>query len=144
MLEKVFEEIRERLLSLPPTIVYVWIVINVIASLNTVYLYSWQYPYYPIYLWIFIPDCATFGILFGVFLFMSLIIRRNNQVINAVTFIGVIKVFIASFMIFLLNPFYFDVFSIVGHLVLLIEAFLLLPFMFPSLIDLLITTIIQG
>lgn len=144
MLEEILEEIRVKLLSLPPIIVYIWIVINVIASLNTAYLYSWQYAYYPIYLWVFIPDCAIFGILFGIFLFITLILRRNNQVINALTFIGVIKVFVASFMIFVLNPFYFDTISLIGHMGLLFEAFLLLPFMCPSFFDLLITTGIHG
>ena len=139
-----FEEIRVKLLSLPPPIVYIWIAINIIASLNVAYLYMWQYSYYPIYLWIFIPDCATFGILFGVFLFITLIVHRNNQVINAVTFIGTIKVFTASFMIFMFNPFYFDLISLVGHLGLLIEVFLLLPFMDPSPLDVLVTTVIQG
>ncbi|MFX0123478.1 MAG: DUF1405 domain-containing protein [Candidatus Hodarchaeota archaeon] len=139
MLEEVLEELRGKLLELPPTIVYFWIAVNIIASLYTASLYSWQYTSYPIYLWIFIPDCATFGILFGIFLFISLIVRRNNQVLNAVTFIGVIKVFLASFLIFVLNPFYFDIVSLIGHVGLLIEAFLILPFMAPSSVDLIIT-----
>ncbi|MFX1506100.1 MAG: DUF1405 domain-containing protein [Promethearchaeota archaeon] len=140
MLEEVLEKIRIRLQSLHPIIIIIWIVINVIASLNTIFLYSWQYPYYPIYLWIFIPDCATFGILFGIFLFITFIMRRNNQVVNVVTFIGIIKVFFASFMVFVFNPFYFDIFSLIGHLGLLIEAFLILPFVTPSFQDVLIST----
>ncbi|MFW9902890.1 MAG: DUF1405 domain-containing protein [Candidatus Thorarchaeota archaeon] len=140
MLEEVLEEIRIKLQSLSPIIVIIWIAINVIASLNTIFLYSWQYPYYPVYLWIFIPDCATFGILFGIFLYMTLIMHRNNQVVNIVTFIGIVKVFVASFMVFVYNPFYFDIFSLVGHLGLLIEAFLILPFVKPSFQDIMIST----
>jgi len=140
MLEEVLEKFRMNLLSLPPVIVFIWIAINVIASLNTAYLYWWQYSYYPIYLWIFIPDCAIFGILFGIFLFTTLISRQNNQVVNVTTFIGIIKVFCASFMIFVFNPFYFDIISLIGHVGLLIESFLILPFLFPSSLDLTIST----
>ena len=138
------EKLRMKLLSLPPVIVYIWIAVNVLASLNTAYLYWWQYSYYPIYLWVFIPDCATFGILFGFFLFKTLILRQNNQVVNVTTFIGIIKVFCASFVIFIFNPFYLDIISLIGHIGLLIESFLLLPFIFPSLHDLAISTGIHG
>ncbi|MFX0013765.1 MAG: DUF1405 domain-containing protein [Promethearchaeota archaeon] len=138
------EKIRIKLLSLPNFIIYIWMILNIIASLYTIYLYSWQYVHYPMFLWIFIPDCGTFGILFAVFLLVTLISKRNNQKLNLITFIGIIKVFFASFLIFIYNPYYFDVISFIGHLGLLIEAFLLLPFMFPTINDLIIGSGIHG
>ncbi|UCG04324.1 MAG: DUF1405 domain-containing protein [Candidatus Heimdallarchaeota archaeon] len=140
MLKEVLEETHKKFLSLHPVIVYLWITINVLVSLYTAYLYNWQYDYYPFYLWVFIPDCATFGILFAIFLFITLIIRRNNQVVNAVVFIGIIKVITASYLIFILGNFHFDIISLAGYLGLLIEAFFLLPFLYPSPLEIMITT----
>jgi hypothetical protein len=71
-------------------------------------------------------------------------VHRNNQVVNVVTFIGIIKVFIASFMVFVFNPFYFDIFSLMGHVGLLIEAFLILPYLTPSSQNIVVSTGIQS
>ena len=123
-----FEKIRGILLDLPKWFLVLWISINIIIPGYGILLYYWQYRHYNPIFWIFIPDSSTFAILFGVFLIVTLGFKKNVQVLNLITFIGLIKVFCAYILIFTVQPTFFDLVSLSAHTFELVEGILLLPF----------------
>ena len=104
-------EIRESLLNLPRWILILWIAINIIIPFYGVLLYYWQYAYYHPAFWIFIPDSNTYAILFGIFLIITLGFKKNIQVLNVVTFIGLIKVFFGYIEVFSVRQSFFHIVS---------------------------------
>jgi uncharacterized membrane protein YpjA len=123
-----FQEIREVLLNLPEWILILWILINLIPALYGALLYFWQYVYYHPIFWIFIPDSSTFAIFFAIFLTVTLGFKKNIQVLNVITFIGLIRAFFAYILIITVRPAFLDIGSLTAHLVELGEALVLLPF----------------
>lgn len=122
-------EIRESLLNLPRWILIIWIAINIIFPGYGVLIYYWQYAYYHPAFWIFIPDSNTFAILFGIFLIVTLGYKKNIQVLNVITFIGLIKAFFGYIVVFSVQPSFFDLVSLTAHTFELCEASVLLLFM---------------
>ncbi|UCE12493.1 MAG: DUF1405 domain-containing protein [Candidatus Heimdallarchaeota archaeon] len=121
-------QIRNYLLNLHPLLLSVWIIVNLTIPAYGILLYSWQYSYYNPIFWIFIPDSNSFGLLFGVFLIVTLAMKKNIQILNIITFIGLIKVFVGYIVLFTLIPSYFDLVSLTAHTIELIEGLLILPF----------------
>ncbi len=130
MLKKINqEEIRSFLLNLNPFILFIWILINTVIPLFYFYLYFWQFEYYHPLQWIFIPDSYTFAILFGIFLFVTLGLKRNIQILNIVTFIGLVKVFFQYLVVFTVMPSFFSIVSLAAHTFEFSEALIILLFM---------------
>ena len=121
--------IREILLNIPKWFLVLWISINFVIPGYGVLLYYWQYAHYHPIFWIFIPDSNTFAILFGVFLIVTLGFKKNVQVLNLITFVGLVKVFFAYIITFTVQPVFFDLVSLSAHTFELAEGFLFLPFM---------------
>ena len=122
-------KIRETLLTLPKWFLALWIGVNLIIPGYGVLLYYWQYAYYHPILWIFIPDSNTFAILFGIFIFVTLGLKKNVQILNIITFVGLIKVFFGYIIVFTVQPSFFDLVSLSAHTFELLEGFLILPFL---------------
>lgn len=122
-------QIRNYLLDLHPLVLGGWIIVNLTIPAYGILLYSWQYTYYNPIFWIFIPDSNSFGLLFGVFLIVTLAMKKNVQILNIITCIGLIKVCIGYFLLFILIPSYFDLVSLIAHTVELVEGLLILPFL---------------
>ncbi len=122
-------KIREILLDLPRWFLVLWICVNLIIPTYGVLLYYWQYAYYHPFFWVFIPDSNTFAILFGIFLIVTLGLKKNIQVLNLITFIGLVKVFIGYILVFTVQPSFFDLVSLSAHIFELFEGFLILPFL---------------
>ena len=122
------QSLRDSLLTLPRWLLGIWIAVNIIIPAYGVLLYYWQYAYYHPLFWIFIPDSNTFAILFGVFLFVTLGLKKNIQVLNIVTFIGLVRVFFGYIVVFTVQPSFFDIVSLAAHTFELCEGLLLLLF----------------
>ena len=121
-------QVRNYLLNLNPLVLAVWITINLTIPAYGALLYFWQYEYYHPIFWLFIPDSNSFGLLFGIFLIFTLVLKKNIQVLNIITFIGLIKVYFGYIMLFTLIPSYFDFVSFLAHTFELMEGLLILPF----------------
>ena len=121
-------QIRNYLLNLHPLVLVIWITINLTIPSYGALLYFWQYEFYHPIFWIFIPDSNSFGILFGIFLVVTLVLKKNIQVLNIITFIGLIKVFIGYIALIILIPSFFSLVSLGAHTFELIEGLLILPF----------------
>lgn len=122
------QSVRDSLFNLPKWFLVLWIAINIIIPAYGLILFYWQYAYYHPIFWIFIPDSNTFAILFGVFLTVTLGLKKNIQVLNVITFIGLIRVFFGYIVVFTVQPTFFDIVSLAAHTFELCEAFLLLLF----------------
>ena len=122
-------KIREILLNLPKWFLVLWISVNLIFPGYGVLLYYWQYAHYHPIFWIFIPDSSTFAILFGIFLIVTLGFKKNFQVLNIITFVGLVKVFLMYILIFTVQPTFFDIVALSAHIFELAEGFLILPFL---------------
>ncbi|MHA1974195.1 MAG: DUF1405 domain-containing protein [Candidatus Hodarchaeales archaeon] len=120
--------IKHKLLNLNKTILVIWSSINIIAPSVTLFYYFWQFEFYHPLLWIFIPDSYSFAILFGLFIIITLIYKKNIQFFNIIIFVGLVKVFIGYILIFTLIPSFFDLVSLSAHTLELIEGLLVLPF----------------
>lgn len=137
------DDIREYLLNLPRWVLVIWIAINLVIPGYGVLIYYWQYAYYHPALWIFIPDSNTFAILFGIFLIVTLGFKKNVQVLNVITFIGLIRVFIGYIVVFSVRPSFFDLVSLSAHTFELCEALVLLLFMKVDSKNFLVATLIH-
>ncbi len=122
-------KIREILLNLPRWFLVLWICVNLIFPAYGVLLYYWQYAYYHPIFWVFIPDSNSFAILFGVFLIVTLGLKRNIQVLNLITLAGLVKAFFGYILVFTVQPSFFDLVSLSAHTFELFEGFLILPFL---------------
>ena len=122
------QSVRVSLLSLPKWFLMVWISINLLIPTYGILLYYWQYEYYHPFFWIFIPDSNTFAILFGIFLIVTLGFKKNIQVLNIVTFIGLVRVFFGYIIVFSVQPTFFDIVSLTAHAFELMEALVVLLF----------------
>ena len=123
------KKIREILLNLPRWFLVLWIGVNLIIPAYGVLLYYWQYAYYHPIFWVFIPDSNTFAILFGIFLIVTLGFKKNIQVLNLITFVGLVKVFFGYILVFTVQPSFFDLISLSAHTFELFEGLLILPFL---------------
>ncbi|MHA2226382.1 MAG: DUF1405 domain-containing protein [Candidatus Hodarchaeales archaeon] len=124
-----FNQIRYFLLNLHPLVLGVWIAINLFVPGYGLILYSWQYQHYHPIFWIFIPDSDSYGILFGIFLIVTLGLKKNVQILNIITFIGLMKVFFGYIALFTLIPSFFHIISLIAHTIEFIEGLLILPFL---------------
>ncbi|MHA2176060.1 MAG: DUF1405 domain-containing protein [Candidatus Hodarchaeales archaeon] len=122
------QSIRESLLSLPRWFLILWILMNLLIPAYGLLLYYWQYAYYHPIFWIFIPDSSTFSILFGFFLIITFGFKKNVQVLNIVTFIGLVRVFFGYLVVFAVQPPFFDIISLTAHTVELLEGIIVLLF----------------
>ncbi len=120
--------IRDSLLNLPKWFLGIWIAINLIIPFYGALLYYWQYAYYHPIFWIFIPDSSTFAILFGIFLIVTFWFKKNIQVLNLITFIGLIRVFFGYIVVFTVQPSFFDIVSLAAHTFELCEGLVVLLF----------------
>ncbi len=121
-------KIRTYLLNLNPYVLGIWIIINLAIPSYGALLYIWQYEFYPPIFWIFIPDSSSYALLFGFFLICTLALKKNIQVLNIITFIGLVKVFFGYIMLIMLIPSFFDLVSFLAHTFELMEGLLILPF----------------
>ncbi len=117
------------LLNLNPIIVLGWIFVNIAIPIITLFYYFWQFDFYHPIFWIFIPDSYTFAILFGVFLIVTLGFKKNIQVLNIVTFIGLIKVFFGYLTLLVFLPSFFSIVSLTAHTFELFEGLIILLFL---------------
>lgn len=122
------QSIRESLLSLPRWILILWISANLLIPTYGILLYYWQYAYYHPFFWIFIPDSNTFAILFGIFLIVTLGFKKNIQVLNIVTFIGLVRVFFGYIVVFSVQPTFFDIISLGAHTIEFLQGLIVLLF----------------
>ncbi|MHA1993682.1 MAG: DUF1405 domain-containing protein [Candidatus Hodarchaeales archaeon] len=122
------QRVRNSLLNLPRWFLAIWIAVNIIIPTYGVLLYYWQYAYYHPIFWIFIPDSNTFAIFFGIFLFVTLGLRKNIQVLNLITFIGLVRAFFGYIVVFTVQPSFFDIVSLAAHTFELGEGLILLLF----------------
>ncbi|MHA1213693.1 MAG: DUF1405 domain-containing protein [Candidatus Hodarchaeales archaeon] len=122
------ERLKHKLLNLNPLILLLWSLVNIIVPIVTLFYYFWQFDFYHPLLWIFIPDSYSFAILFGIFIIITLIHKRNIQFLNIIIFVGLVKVFIGYVLIFTLMPSFFDLVSLSAHTLELTEGLLVLPF----------------
>jgi uncharacterized membrane protein YpjA len=122
-------KIREILLNLPRWFLVLWIGVNLIIPAYGVLLYYWQYAYYHPIFWVFIPDSNTFAILYGIFIIVTLGLKKNIQVLNLITFVGLVKVFFGYILVFTVQPSFFDLVSLSAHIFELFESLLILPFL---------------
>lgn len=122
------QSLQTILLNLNPIILVLWSSINIIIPVITLFYYFWQFEFYHPALWIFIPDSYTFAILFGIFIILTLGFKKNIQILNIITFIGLVKVFFGYITLFLLIPSFFDMVSLTAHSFEMIEGLTLLPF----------------
>ncbi|MHA1976893.1 MAG: DUF1405 domain-containing protein [Candidatus Hodarchaeales archaeon] len=122
------QSLRDSLLSLPRWLLGIWIAVNIIIPAYGILLYYWQYAYYHPIFWIFIPDSNTSAILFGMFLFVTLGLKKNIQVLNIVTFIGLIRAFFGFIVVFTVQPSFFDIVALAAHTFELCEGLTLLLF----------------
>jgi len=118
-------KIREILLNLPRWFLVLWIGVNLIIPAYGVLLYYWQYAYYHPIFWVFIPDSNTFAILYGIFLIVTLGLKKNIQVLNLITFVGLVKVFFGYILVFTVQPSFFDLVSLSAHTFELFESLLI-------------------
>jgi uncharacterized membrane protein YpjA len=116
-------------LNLNKYILFIWIFINIAIPIFTLFYYFWSLEFYHFFFWVFIPDSYTSAILFGIFLFVTLGLKKNVQVLNIVTFIGLIKVFFAYLTLIVFEPSYFDLVSLFLHIFELIEGLVVLLFL---------------
>ncbi|MFX0085443.1 MAG: DUF1405 domain-containing protein [Candidatus Hodarchaeota archaeon] len=123
------------LLNLPPLLIFGWIFVNITIPIITLFYYFWQFDFYHPIFWIFIPDSYTFAILFGVFLIITLGFKKNIQLLNIVTFIGLVKVFFGYLTLLVFLPSFFSIVSLVAHTFELFEGFIILLFIRANIQD---------
>ena len=116
------------LLNLDSKIIVIWIIINISIPVFTIFYYFWQFEFYHPIFWIFIPDSYIYAILFGIFLIVTFIWKKNVQILNIVTFIGLIKVFFAYLTLLIVIPSFFSVVSLVAHIIEFIQGMITLLF----------------
>ena len=116
-------------LNLNIYILFIWIFVNIAIPILTLFYYFWSLEFYHFFFWVFIPDSYTSAILFGIFLFVTLGLKKNVQVLNVVTFIGLIKVFFAYLALIVFEPSYFDLVSLSVHIFELFEGLVVLLFL---------------
>lgn len=116
-------------LNLNIYILFIWIFVNIAIPILTLFYYFWSLEFYHFFFWVFIPDSYTSAILFGIFLFVTLGLKKNVQVLNVVTFIGLIKVFFAYLTLIVFEPSYFDLVSLFVHIFELFEGLVVLLFL---------------
>ena len=116
-------------LNLNTYILLIWIFVNIGIPIFTLFYYFWSLEFYHFLFWVFIPDSYTSAILFGIFLFVSLGLKKNVQILNVVTFIGLIKVFFAYLTLIVFEPSYFDLVSLFVHIFEFFEGLVVLLFL---------------
>jgi uncharacterized membrane protein YpjA len=117
------------LLNLHPVIIFGWISLNIAIPIITLFYYFWQFDFYNPIFWIFIPDSYTFAILFGIFLIITLGFKKNIQILNIVTFIGLVKVFFSYLTLLVFLPSFFSIVSLAAHTFELFEGVIILLFL---------------
>jgi len=123
------------LLNLHPLIIFGWISVNMAIPIVTLFYYFWQFDFYHPIFWIFIPDSYTFAVLFGIFLIITLGFKKNNQILNIVTFIGLTKVFFGYLTLLVFIPSFFSIVSLAAHTFELIEGLIILLFLRVNIQD---------
>lgn len=116
------------LYNLHPLILIAWALVNIGIPIITLFYYFWQFEFYHPFFWIFIPDSYTFAILFGIFLIVTLGLKKNNQILNIVTFIGLIKVLLGYLTLLFVLPSFFSIVSLAAHIFEFIEGLIILLF----------------
>ncbi len=114
--------------NLHPLIIITLVLINIGIPIITLFYYFWQFEFYHPILWIFIPDSYTYSILFGIFLIVTLVLKKNIQILNIITFIGLVKVLFAYLTLLVFLPSYFSIVSLVAHLIEFGEGLIILLF----------------
>ena len=114
--------------NLHPSIIITLALINIGIPIITLFYYFWQFEFYHPILWIFIPDSYTYSILFGIFLIVTLILKKNNQILNIITFIGLVKVLFGYLTLLVFLPSFFSIVSLVAHLIEFGEGLIILLF----------------
>ncbi len=133
------DDIKNFLLNLHPIFWGVLMVINIGIPILTLFYYFWQFEFYHPIFWIFIPDSYSYAILFAIFIAVTLIGKKDVQILNLIAFIGLCKVFIGYIVLFTLRPPYFDIVSFLAHTFELIEGVLIIPFLKPNKSQILIS-----
>ncbi|MHA2074842.1 MAG: DUF1405 domain-containing protein [Candidatus Hodarchaeales archaeon] len=114
--------------NLHPLIIIAWALINIGIPIITLFYYFWQFEFYHPIFWIFIPDSYIYSILFGIFLIGTLVLKKNNQILNIITFIGLVKVLFGYLTLLVFLPSFFSIVSLAAHLVEFIEGLIILLF----------------
>lgn len=114
--------------NLHPLIIITLVLINIGIPIITLFYYFWQFEFYHPILWIFIPDSYTYSILFGIFLIVTLVLKKNIQILNIITFIGLIKVLFGYLTLLVFLPSFFSIVSLVAHLIEFSEGLIILLF----------------
>ncbi|MHA2305730.1 MAG: hypothetical protein ACXACU_10080, partial [Candidatus Hodarchaeales archaeon] len=63
--------------NLHPLIIIAWALIKIGIPIITLFYYFWQFEFYHPIFWIFIPDSYIYSILFGIFLIVTLVLKKN-------------------------------------------------------------------
>ncbi|MFX0126416.1 MAG: DUF1405 domain-containing protein [Candidatus Hodarchaeota archaeon] len=123
------DQLRYQMLNLNSVILGIWIFLNIGIPFITIFYYFWQFEFYHPIFWIFIPDSYSSAILFGMFLIITLGLKRDIQALNIVTFVFLVKAWFNYIIVFISEPSFFEIVSLSAHTFELLEAFLILPFL---------------
>ncbi len=134
------DQIRFQLLNLNSVILGIWIFLNIGIPVITIFYYIWQFEFYHPIFWIFIPDSYSSAILFGIFLIFTLGFKRNNQILNIVAFVFLVKAWATYIIVFISEPAFFEIVSLSAHTFELLEALMILPFLKTSSKSFLVST----
>ncbi len=129
-------------------------IINLLGSIYGFYWYQEQLAVTPWYLWIFTPDCPLFA-LFFVFVLMGFLLNKRSNILETLTWMGLIKYGIWT--IFVISLFFYAVFKqslqvsgqflveetalLISHIGMFIEGCILTRYLKLTRINVLITGI---
>lgn len=110
------------------------IVINLAGTVYGFYYYQQQFLETPFYLWLFIPDCPLYTLLFAVVIFLYVFKKKTNAFLTVLTAFGLIKyglwtvttILLYSNYFFAVNPLMYSILFFL-HAGMILESFVLIP-----------------